>query len=711
MLKRLLASLALLGSAGALAQGEEPVARVDNPQTLTEVFLERGATRAGEPLALAVRFTPAEGWHTYWENYGDSGKAPWFEWSLPEGWRITGPLYPVPETIPVGPLMNYGYHAPQTLLFSLVPPADAAPGRVPVGMFSEWLVCEEICIPETGDFAFSVGIGDGAAEPLAPELFSAARAALPNPSPWSASARMSERTFEIALAMPAEDAALVTDAHYFPIEDGLLDYAKPQAVARDARGLVLTIARPGYAPEMERATGLVVVENAAGQREGFEVAADIVLDPSVRPAEGGAAGAGAGLAVWQAALFALLGGVLLNLMPCVFPVLSLKAFGLIRSHGAGEAAARRDGLAYTAGIVASFLALAGLFLALRGAGAQIGWGFQLQSPPVVAGLALLLFVIGLNLAGMFDFGARFAGIGQGLTEKKGSAGSFFTGVLATVVATPCTAPFMAAALGYAVFQPVPVALAVFFALGLGLALPYLAISFLPAVRRLLPRPGAWMEAFRQFLAFPMFLTAAWLLWVLAQQAGPDAVALALAAMIATAFAIWLWRLGARLGTTGRASAAAVALALGFAIVHAGDEILRVEGSAGASASSANFEAALGVEPWSRERVAALRAEGRPVFVYFTAAWCITCKVNERVALADPDVIRAVEAGKVAVLKGDWTNQNADIAAVLARFGRNGVPLYLHYPAGAAEPEILPQVLLPETLISRLATRLAKKETL
>lgn len=708
MLRRLSASLALLWSFGALAQTGEPVARVDNPQTLTEVFIERAGTRPGEPLALAVRFTPAEGWHTYWENYGDSGKAPWFEWRLPQGWQVTGPLYPVPEQIPVGPLMNYGYHAPQTLLFSLVPPTDAEAGRFPVGFFSEWLICEEICIPETGEFDFGVAISEAASPPLAPDVFSAARAALPNPVPWQTSARMSEQAFEIALAMPAEDAALVTDARYFPLEDGLLDYAGPQAMRRGAEGLVLTVARPGYAPAMERASGVVVIENAAGQREGFEVAADIVSDPSVSAAGGD--GTVVGLTLWKAALFALFGGVLLNLMPCVFPVLSLKAFGLIRAHGAGEAAARRDGLAYTAGIIASFLALAGLFLALRGAGAQIGWGFQLQAPAVIAGLALLLFLIGLNLVGMFNLGARFAGIGQGLTEKKGASGSFFTGVLATVVATPCTAPFMAAALGYAVFQPAPAALTVFFALGLGLALPYLLIAFLPAVRRLLPRPGAWMETFRQFLAFPMFLTAAWLLWVLAQQAGPDAVALALAAMIAAAFVIWLWQRSTRFGAMGRASVAAVALAVSFMVAHAGEEILRVGAGGGSTAAPAGgFETALGVESWSRERVATLRAEGRPVFVYFTAAWCITCKVNERVALADADVIRAVETARVAVLKGDWTNQDADIATTLARYGRNGVPLYLYYPAGAAEPEILPQVLLPETLTSRFATRLAARD--
>lgn len=689
------------GAAGAVA----PLASVDNPKTRLEIFAEPGERSAKGSVTLALRFTPAPGWHTYWKNFGDSGKEPAFEWTLPEGWQASGALYPLPHRIPVGPLMNYGYEAPQTLLVTLSPDAAAngtGENALPVELAAEWLVCEEICIPENARLSFTVP-PMGPADPETAALFAAARDALPRPSPFAVSSEISNEAFRIHLVMAGSEAALIEGAWFYPLTDGVIGYAAPQALSRDERGLSLLIARPAHAPSIPIVEGVVVFDLAEGRREGFEIETVPVPNAALRPDTPGTVGPT--LALWQAVMFALLGGMILNLMPCVFPVLSLKAFGLMKAHGEGEAAARRDGIAYSLGVLASFLAIALVFLGLRAAGTAVGWGFQLQMPLVVAALALLLFAVGLNLAGLYEIRiGALAGIGQGLAERQGAAGSFFTGVLATLVATPCTAPLMAPALGFAALQPDAITLAIFLALGFGLALPYLLIAFVPQLRRALPRPGPWMASFRKFLAWPMFLTALWLLWVLGLQAGTGAVIATLGAMMLFAFLFWPFPLFGGSGALPKVLGALIAVGLFAGLYAVAGKVYRPLPTSGESPAPGNdasdFHAALGIMPWSPERVAALRAEGRPVFVYFTAAWCITCKVNERVALADSATIAAAKAGGVAILEADWTRPDPRIEETLAHFGRNGVPLYLFYAPGAAEAEILPQVLLPETLIAR-----------
>lgn len=698
----------------SVAQTAEPVSRVQNLQSLTEIFVERTTVKAGEPLWLGIRVTPIEGWHSYWENYGDTGKVPFFDWKLPEGWVADTPLYPVPYRIPVGPFMNYGYEVPATLMVKLTPPATLPDAPIPMVMDGDWLVCEEICVPESGHFEWQMIPGKGSVTSEMARLFAEARAALPQISPWQAHAEMNESASSLTVAMSDQEMALVRDAYFFPLTDGLVRYAAPQILEKTGDGLRLVTERPSNASLIDEVSGLLVMTNTTGEREGFTLAAPgsfvsgLVVPAHAVHAAGGLPDMLAGMSAWKAILFAALGGMILNLMPCVFPILSLKAFALIRAHGAGEAAARRDGLAYGAGILASFLVVALILLGLRAGGAQIGWGFQLQTPVVVTLLALLLFGLALNLVGVYSFGGRLAGIGQSLTEKKGTSGAFFTGVLATIVATPCTAPFMASALGFALFQPMPVAVAIFLSLGFGLALPYVLLTFIPALRHMLPRPGNWMETFRQFLAFPLFLSVIWLLWVLGRQAGTDAMALALVMLILLGFLLWLPGRLRGAGPVGRFTGVA-GMALGVIAIISGASYLAGLGSdgiAGHARARANspeaaqsFEARLGVETWSVARLAALRAEGRPVFVYYTADWCITCKVNERIALEDAGVIAAMEDHNVALLKADWTNRNDAIAQDLARFGRNGVPLYLFYPANGRDPDILPQILTPGRVLS------------
>ena len=397
--------------------------------------------------------------------------------------------------------------------------------------------------------------------------------------------------------------------------------------------------------------------------------------------------------LWLALVLALLGGLTLNLMPCVFPVLSIKAVSVMEARGKEHNHQRGHALAYTAGVVLSTLAAGGAILALRAMGQALGWGFQLQSPVFVAVIAYLLFALGLSMSGFVQFGTSVMGVGQSLTVRGGYAGTFFTGVLAVVVASPCTAPFMGSALGFALTQPAVVALAVFAALGLGLALPFLLIGFVPALTRLLPRPGVWMETFKQAMAFPLYLTVAWLIWVLARQTGVDAVPVVLAGLVMIAIASWLMAHASLVGRALRYAALAVAIGLLFAPVFAP--------VGAASAATVAAKTAPTDEPYSDARLAELRAQGRPVFVNLTADWCLTCKFNERAALATDAVRDAMAQHGVVVLKGDWTRSDPAITRVLERFNRAGVPLYLLYgPSG--EPAVLPQLLTPEAVVEEIA---------
>ena len=647
---------------------------------------EAASIAPDQTVWLAFTLTPREGWHTYWRNPGDSGATNILEWRLPAGFSAGEIAWPAPELIAVGPLMNYGYKGPATLLIPITAPAGLAGETVEIGLSAEWLVCNVICVPEMGDFALTLRVGGGAADPAHRQLFADARARLPQPLPFAVTAHLDNQSVIFDLPMGAFAANQVREAYFYPAEEGFIAYAAAQSLTDSADGTRLTAARPKMAMPVSRAGGVLSLTPRDGPRQAFEV--DVPLVAAVVADD---------MPVLQAVLFALLGGLLLNLMPCVFPVLSLKALALVRLSEHTPGAARADGLAYTAGVVSSFLVVAAALIAVKGAGEAVGWGFQLQSPVFVLAMALILFAVGLSFTGLFSLGTVFAGLGQGLAERKGPAGSFFTGVLATLVATPCTAPFMAPALGFALTQPALLGLVIFAALGFGLALPYLLISFLPPVARLLPKPGAWMETFQQFLAFPMFLTVIWLVWVLGRQTGATVSALALVGMVALAFAIWAWRRVG--GLTGR----------GLAIAASGAWlILAAQFLAPMTPDPASSQAEIAYEAYSEARVAELRAAETPVFVNFTADWCITCLVNERVALSTPEVVEFFRSRNIHALKADWTNRSPEIAGKLAEFGRSGIPLYLFYAPLSPEPLILPQVLTPGMVVEKIDESLTIK---
>jgi thiol:disulfide interchange protein DsbD len=593
--------------------------------------------------------------------------------------------------------MSYGYTDEVVLLTRITAPADLPAGQpVTLQGRAAWLVCEKICIPEEADVALTLpaSTGKASAAATAPAI-EQARRAVPGPSPWPVTLRATPETVTVSVAATGLRADRIEEVWFVPMRWGVIDHPAPQAVSIDADGITLRTAR-GPVPEAAATDvdGVLVIRERLDQgpvSQAFAVQAVVGGGP--------VASGTASPTLIAAVALALAGGLILNLMPCVLPVLSVKAIALVEHAEVSARVSRRHGLAYTAGVLVSFGLLAGALIGLRAGGAEIGWGFQLQSPVVVTVLAYVLFALALSLSGILVIGTRLAGVGHGLAARPRYAGSFFTGALATVAATPCTAPFMGVAIGFALTQPPATALLVFEALGLGLALPFLALSFAPAWRRLLPRPGPWMERLRQALAFPLYASVAWLVWVVSRQVGPEGVALVLAGLVLIAFAAWLHH-GARAASTRWRR---VAIPLALACVAAAVAVGPVAGGS-LSASTAASWAPAGArwEPFTPKRLAALRAQGTPVFVNFTAAWCITCLVNERVALQSPAVAEAFARKGVVYLKADWTSKSPEIAALLESFGRSGVPLYVVYGRSAAgSPQVLPQILSETGLIEAI----------
>jgi thiol:disulfide interchange protein/DsbC/DsbD-like thiol-disulfide interchange protein len=706
MARLLVSLLALLALLAAPAHAQT---RVTNPHTMVELLAETAAPAPGTTLTLGVRFTPARGWHTYWENPGEAGIAPRLDWQLPGGARAAPPRFPVPEPYLQSGIMNHVYGGPQTLLVDVAVPAGLGPGSAfPVRLRADYLVCDEsICIPETATLALDLRAGAGAPDPEAAPAFAAARAALPRPGPAAALALDGGR---LVVAVPGLGPD-VARAHLFPLADGWIRYAAPQAASLSRETLRLEVEAASLPERPAPPLAAVLrLERTDGRVEGLVIAASpgpvpapgtplaaMVAGPAPATEAAASPAGGTTPALLPALALALAGGLLLNLFPCVFPILGLKALHLARA-GTSEAVARREALAYAAGVLAFVGLLGAAILAARAAGAQLGWAFQLTDPRAVLLLMLVVTAIALNLAGLFELRAgRLAGAGEALARRPGTAGAFWTGALAALVATPCTGPFMGAAIGAALVLPPAAGLGVFLALGLGLALPFLVLGFVPALRRRLPRPGSWMERLRRALAVPMLLTALWLAWVLGRQAGVDGMTLGLAAALALGVALW-W-LGGR-QRLGRPAGLAPA-GLMLAALAAGLVLVRPAPPAATRADTATAAAPLAATPFSPEALAAARAAGRPAFAYFTADWCITCKANERGVLSDPAVAAAFERAGVAVFVGDWTNGDPAITRYLASHGRAGVPLYVFQHADG-RTEILPQILTAARLKALVA---------
>lgn len=638
-----------------------------------ELVAETDTPAPGGEVTLAFAATPDPGWHGYWKNPGDAGLETRLDWKLPPGVTAGELRYPVPTRLMIAGIMNYVYKGGFTQLATLKIPAGLTPGTsLPVSVRADYLVCtDEVCVPETEQLSITLSVGDGAISTGRRARFDQWRRAFPRPLGSQATFAIADGVARIAIPYPAA-APLNGDAYFYPLTPLALSYSAPQKVTRDGDRLVIETKATGAVPRID---GVL----APGNGQGFALTA---MPGTVAETASSPAGID-----WMAALVAfggaLLGGLILNIMPCVFPILSLKALGLARS-GASEAHARAEALAYTAGVLLVVLALGGALLGLRAAGASVGWAFQLTDARVILFLLLLVLGIALNLAGLFElttprFAGRLAGGGQGT----GAGGAFMTGALAAFIATPCTGPFMGAALGAALVLPWYVALLVFLGLGLGLALPFLLLGFVPALRRALPRPGAWMDRFRKILSVPMFLTAIALAWVLGGLKGVNGMGVGL--VVALALGVVLWALGRRQARgAGNGMGWIAALLVTVAGIWA---VASVEKPAAATVAATGA-----AEPFSEARLAALRAEGKPVFAYFTADWCVTCKVNEKAAIETDAVARAFAKAGVAVLVGDWTDGDPALGRFIERHDRAGVPLYLWYAKGAREPRVLPQLL-------------------
>ena len=649
----------------------------------------------GKKVWVGLQIAHQPEWHTYWKNAGDSGLPTTLAWKLPAGMDPGEIAWPTPKKIPIGTLANYGYEG--TVLLPV--PLTVAPGftgdKLDVLLKAAWLVCKKECIPQEGDFKLSIPAKSSYG--MHTRAFEAAFVAAPKPiAPGSSKIDVGAQAVQISLSnLPA--ALQSKTLELYPETTGVLEPAGKWTQAWQGNVWTASVPLSGQRTESPSAMPLVVAFKGVSVRVEAPVmgswpkpAAVTQIPPELNTAlnanaaNGAApiqAGNAAPLSLWAAVLGALLGGMILNLMPCVFPVLAIKVVGFVNVKN--PATRLTTGLAYTAGVVLSFLALGALLLALRAAGEQLGWGFQLQSPAVVAGLAVMFTLIGLNLAGVFEFGSFLPSRVASLQAKNPAIDSFLSGVLATAIASPCTAPFMGASLGYAVGLPALEALAVFGAIGLGMAIPYLAASAVPAVARALPRPGSWMVTFKQLMAFPMFATVVWLVWVLGQQSGIDGAGALLGLLVLMALVIWALTLKGR----ARTVIATFSIAAGvLAVWTVGPNVIKLQEGAGVAS-----QAASGWQAWEPGRVEQLTAQGQNVFVDFTAAWCVTCQYNKKTTLANADVLADFSAKKVTLLRADWTRRDPAVTAALSQLGRSGVPVYVIYKSGRA-PVVFSEVL-------------------
>jgi thiol:disulfide interchange protein DsbD len=702
-------------SVGAVRVSDAAAVRTAHVEA--ELIAERTALIPGAPNTVALRLVMARGWHTYWQNAGDSGLPTTLAWKLPDGLKA-GPIqWPAPRALPVGPLVNYGYEGEVLLLSDIATVPDFLSGKtVTLSARADWLVCKEICIPEGADLSLTLPVIADAAqvqrEPRWSDAIAKARASLPRPADdWNVTATARGSTVELQWVPAAgrESTASIAGSHFFPYAEGQIEAAGPQSLVRQGTqwrmGLPVASQRVG---EFKRVAGVLVWGDPGAPRA---LAIDVPLSGTVIAGSSApkattpalnltppATGADTALSLGTAIFFALVGGVLLNLMPCVFPVLSLKVLGFA-THRESNVAMRHHGLAFGAGVLVSFWLLAGALIGLRAAGQQLGWGFQLQSPATIAGLAVLFFVLALNLSGVFEVRQFVPSSLATWNAKNPLLNDALSGALAVVVASPCSAPFMGAALGYALAGPMLSTWIVFTALAIGMALPYVLLAYFPTWRKRLPKPGAWMLRLKQLLAFPLYATVLWLVWVLGAQLDNDAVLRFGAALLLIALGLWGWQTmrtgGARGWGIAAAASIAAALAVGWPVVETS--------AMDAETKAARRPTADG--PWqeySAARVAQLVAAGRPVFVEFTAAWCVTCQVNKRLVL-DTDAVRDVFARRqVALLQADWTRRDPAIGAALAALGRNGVPVYVFFRPGK-EPLLLPEVLTRQDIVDAIDT--------
>lgn len=669
---------------------------VNQPHLDAQMLSEVDSVQPGESFWVAIKLIPDDGWHTYWINPGDSGLSTQINWQLGDGVSAGDIVWPVAQKYRIGPLANYGFEDTTYLLTEIHLDDDYSDSELRLENRVDWLVCEEYCIPGYAEFTLTLPVSSSAAQinEQNADSFAEARANLPETADWPAYFDVQGNNVTILIEHP-DAVAMASDSDFYTYigagelvehaESGDVEIADDSVIVRRTRNTYFSgvdSSFPLLLSNSERAV-LLTAQSSDGTAPGSAVST------------GSVSGTDTGISLASVLLFALLGGLILNLMPCVFPVLSLKALAVANSGDRKLA----DALWYTLGVILTFMAFAAVLLALRASGEALGWGFQLQNPWLIAVLSVLFVAIGLNLSGIFQFGTKITQLANMTSQPAagGAKGSFATGVLAVIIASPCTAPFMGIALGFAIIQPVPIALLIFATLGLGLALPFILLGLVPGLSRFLPRPGPWMDTFKQWLAIPMYLTTVWLLWVFARQAGVDSQAILLVALVLFTTALWWY--GKRQLQSRKSISGTVWLSILFALsVVTLYAALNMQQT---STQNDSGDTARQWQTWSAERLAEARQDG-PVFVNMTADWCITCLANERVALETQSTRELFASHDILYLKGDWTLQDPAITEYLADYGRNGVPLYVLYWPGE-DPVVLPQILTNTIIRERVET--------
>jgi thiol:disulfide interchange protein DsbD len=648
---------------------------------------------AGTPFMVALRLVHEPGWHTYWKNPG-TGLATTLKWKLPEGWTSGAIQWPAPTFLvdSRGNVVGNGYEGDLLLPLTLTPPADLKPGTtVVLPVAADWLMCQDVCVPGNKKLSLSLPVTDGDPQPdpaWDPKI-RAAVAQLPADDPeWTLSA--SRTGGALSLTVRAADGvanpARTPEGLHFFSEDGTAAFDLPQSAKSDGKG-GFTIALPAGTDGPKDAPRLVGVLTSKqgwkpdGSLPGLKV--DVAFGAAAAPvASGGFLGT---------LVLAFVGGLILNLMPCVFPVLGIKILGFVNQAGADRRKVTLHGIVFTIGVLVSFWVLAGLLAVLRAGGSQLGWGFQLQSPVFVFGLAAGILVFALSMSGVFEFGLTATGFGSGLQSKSGFTGSFLTGVLATVAATPCAAPFLAPALGAALALPMAQSFTIFTVIGIGLSTPYLLLSAFPAAVKVLPRPGAWMETFKEAMAFPLYATVAYLIWVLAGQLQETGLLGALFGLVLVAMGVWAYgRWNAPGASPGHARFGKLAC------------IVLIVLGAWTGWPTAAAPTDIVWDKWSPDAVEKLRSENRIIYVDFTARWCATCQANKRLVFHSEDVLRAFREKHIATVRGDWTNKDPQITAELAKYRRAAVPFNVVWLPGHSDPEILPELLTPSIVLDAVS---------
>lgn len=701
---RYLSSLLPIFSAVFMAAAVSQAEPVRVGHVRAELISEVESVQPGTPFWVGLRLVMDDHWHVYWRNPGDAGLPPEIEWDVPEGWSVGEIQWPHPERFVVGPLVSYGYYKEVLLPIEITPPRalDTPIDRITLRATAKWLVCKEACIPGKTDLSLTLPVSGTTASVNAETapLFNDVRFHLPmHPTDWQITASSNQRSLVLSLTPPTWLTEPPDSIVFLPYDKGLIHNLSPQELQRTDSGLTLTVELDRNLASAPDSISGILISTSGWRGPNSEPAMAVSLDLRGKAAPATASTDAGLISLWQALLFAFLGGIILNLMPCVLPVLSLKIMSFVnQAHERGRKPLAH-GIVFTLGVLVSFWALAGLLLGLQAGGEQLGWGFQLQSPAFLVVLSAFLFLFGLNMLGVFEIGTSLTRV-RSSKFATGWSGSFFSGILATVVATPCTAPFMGSALGFSLTQPALISLLIFTFLGLGMAAPYVVLSASPRLLRFVPKPGPWMETLKQVMGFLLLGTVVWLMWVLGIQAGTQAVTALAGALLLVSISAWIIGRWGGLAAAGprRATAYLVALLLiggGVATALLGARV----STPGESETS--HQGSIAWQSYSPERLAELRAADKPVFVDFTAAWCLSCQVNEQVAFGSREVQRKFVQLGIVPLKADWTSRDEEITRALAEHGRNSVPLYVLYGVGDGQPIILPEILSPGIVLDAL----------